>query len=143
MKSLALLNKQNITAERDPAKQPDNETSSTLGQICTFLQDHYTFQLDEPTAETTTAASRRLSECVAYLLRKNNGKVFIRLRGRSDTEESDSHTFKLNANYICKKLIQQQQQLRQMEQMASNGNHSADLGSTKEGKSKQFILACN
>lgn len=135
MKSLATLNKQSITTDiNSQDKQATNETSSTLADICTFLNTHYTFQLEDTdqVTEATSETKQRLSECVAYLLRKNNEKIFIRLKPDASSGEQSEQTFKLNSSYICKKLIQQQQQQRQMKEQASkatNGNHTVDVKS--------------
>lgn len=145
MKSLATLNKQSITAgiNSQDKQYATTETSSTLADICAFLNTHYSFQLDDTSDETTPLSSsestrQRLSECVAYLLRKNNEKIFIRLKPdlASGGGEQSEQTFKLNSSYICKKLMQQQQQQQRQvkEQMsksntATNGNHAMDVKS--------------
>lgn len=156
MKSLASLNKQSITADinSQDKQQTTTETSSSLADICAYLNTHYAFQLDDTSDETTSSPSssestrQRLIECVAYLLRKNNEKIFIRLKPdlASGGGEQSEQTFKLNSSYICKKLIQQQQQQKQMKELmsknngtATNANHAMDVNKSPEATTSVVV----
>lgn len=114
MKSMAYLNKQHVSANIEATLGSEsNESSSTLDQICQFMKQTYNFELDKvqtlvsPTKQTMNIA-HALNECVGYLLKKNEGKIFHRVKNICEDGSETAPGFKLNKLYIHKKLIESQ-----------------------------------
>lgn len=102
IKSIAILNKQNFNLSQHFPENNETEQSCSLNSICKYLLENYKFQLDTHTATITEQISTRLNEYICFLLISNE-KIFVKVNS------SEQFTYKLNSNYIQKKLKQQQQ----------------------------------
>ncbi len=113
MKSLAVLNKQNVVAGMNPDLLQDEilqtEATSSIDKICTFLILNFCFEVDdEPLqGDGKNCLENVLKECVLYLMRKNRGKIFIGIEDVDSGEEC----FKLNLIYIHEKLFRQKEKI--------------------------------
>lgn len=105
IKSIAVLNKQNFSIHDKNSENNETETTCSLISLCKYLNESYKFQLDNNNETSHSSADdiqARLNECIHYLLTSNE-KIFVKVK------TSDELTYKLNSNYIQKKLKQQQQ----------------------------------
>ncbi len=94
-----MLNKQSFETNTKPV-DIESERTSTLDEICQFLKDTFTFQLDVDHEVTEDKLMSGLRDCIRYCFRN---KMFIRIK-TSDEDGNDEYRYKLNSIYIRHKM---------------------------------------